>query len=99
MGANFQAYSFSTDDTDVVKSKWKGMVTGSLYEDGHDPYSGGIGTLGEGIDWHLEEIFPSRPAADDYIEDNHEKWGPPIGVRYRDEAGDLCMVVGGWCAE
>lgn len=92
MGACFNAYVLKGTKEQVTE-KWNAAVELSLYEDGAN-YSGEIGMLGSGINFRNTEV-ESAEAGDNYLEENHEKWDPAMGVKVE---GTDCWVVGGWCS-
>jgi len=88
-----------------VGRQWYDDVEVSLYCDGH-LYSGTIGMLTGSINWQ-SRTFQTEDEALKYIQDNHEKWSRPMGVKFlkghnyktnrltKDQAG---CVIGGWCS-
>lgn len=91
MGAEYQSVTFTLASKEEIAKMWAKDVEQSLYEHGHC-YSGGIGMLGPDIQWRGEK-FDSPDKADKFIEDNHQKWEPPMAVAF---SGG--WVVGGWCS-
>lgn len=91
MGAEFNCVRYKPSSKATVAKLWKQDVADSLYDYGHS-YSGAIGMLGTDIQWRDEE-FQTLDEAERFIEDNHQKWEPPLAVKC---GGG--WVVGGWCA-
>jgi len=98
MGASFDSREYriagglSMENKRAIASKWKSDVESCLFENGHS-YSGGIGMLGAEIDWR-DKVFDSISDAEEWIQDNHEKWENGIGVKTKDGY----IVIGGWCS-
>jgi hypothetical protein len=113
MGAAFDYRTYDTDDRREVQSRWlddreeaeiehindcedDGMDEDEIDED--MMYSGMINTLDEDIDWQNVEPFDNEELAADYVEKQHEKWEPPLGIPF--ENGDkINYLVGGWCSD
>ena len=84
MGSNFHSAEF---DGKLTKSEltreYNLLVAEERYEYGRDPYSGTFATLQGGL--RIEEsIFDSSSEAMDYVDNNTDKYGSALAVRYRD---------------
>lgn len=97
MGANFDCRVFADSTRKKVAKQWADAVEQSAYDDGHQ-YSGCIGMMSaEDIVWH-DLRLQSLNAARDHVENNHEKWEPPMAVSYKQADGKVYWVIGGLCA-
>lgn len=94
MGAIFNTIKFETSDKKEVQAKWNELTERSLTEDGY-AYSGEVGMLAGEISWK-DVKKSSAELAEEYIEETHEKWEPPIAASYK-EGQTKGWVVGGWC--
>lgn len=105
MGAEYDSRSFPTDDKQTITKRWADMVDTCLSENGHQ-YSGCIGMLGDSIQWIDCEPKESKALANEFIEENHEKWQSGLGVPYlynkknehEVEEKKIGYLVGGWCS-
>ena len=84
MGSQFHSTEF---DGKLTKSEltreYNLLVAEERYEYGRDPYSGTFATLQGGL--RIEEsIFDSSSEAMDYVDNNTDKYGSALAVRYRD---------------
>ena len=91
MGANFQTEHFPVTDKEQIKQKYVEYISAREFEQGHDPYSGYLSTLGHNIVFTTQE-FDDILAANNWIAENHEKWEPPLAVKVPDG-----WLIGGWC--
>jgi hypothetical protein len=82
---------------DKILEHWEAACETSRYEDGNS-YSGGIGMLGGKPQWQ-DKQFETADEAVDFISENHDKWCAPLAVSYNNRNGELCWMIGGWCAE
>lgn len=80
MAANFVYRSYALPFEAACK-EWHAAVEQSRHEDGAS-YSGAIGCLNGAPD-KRDLRLESRQAAVDYVQENHEKWEPPLAVSYR----------------
>ena len=96
MGASNDSRTYLTTDKAVIKKKWNEAVEDSLHEDGHS-YSGCIGMLGTGIEKWKDLQLPTQAEAQEYIDDNHDKWDGAMAVSFK-EGDKEGWVVGGWCS-
>lgn len=98
MGANLQVHTIKDSlGRERITEMWNAAVEESLYEDGHS-YSGGIGMLEGPITW-VDKNFSSYEEAEEYIDENHEKWDPAMAVSYTRDDGVKFWAIGGWCSE
>jgi len=84
-----------TKGTDLTKW-YRAAVDGATREYGQDQYNGTISTT-RGIKTS-SQVFKDRDAAEDYIWENTEKWGPVLAVTVK-TATEEYWLVGGWAAE
>jgi hypothetical protein len=80
-----------------LETWWQKRVEEDWYENGHDPYSGGIGTMGDDLVF-TGLTFKNSEEAEKYILDHHEKWRPALVVSFKED-GKQYWMVGGWAAE
>lgn len=86
------------------ENKWRSDVYESQSCDGNS-YSGCIGMLNGDIKW-ISHSFETLQKAVTYIEDNHNKWDGPMGVRFDKAKGSSNrltkqlggFIIGGWCS-
>lgn len=91
MGANFDHRVYRTDWKEEAAAAWKRDLSNDQWENGHC-FSGSLGMLTGDPVW-LPGQEADAAAAIKCIEDKHEKWGPPLAVRF--PGG---FAIGGWCA-
>jgi hypothetical protein len=96
MGACFQS---TTVDGNLKRAElveeFQRLQYQDRYENGHE-YSGGFG-MASGLRVESREPFASVRTAEDWLQDNAEKWEHAIAVTAKD--GDaLKWVIGAWCA-
>lgn len=84
MGSSFHSAEF---DGKLTKSElvdqYNLLVAEERYEYGRDPYSGTFATLQFGLKVE-DKIFGSELEASEYVDQNTDKHGSPLAVRYRD---------------
>jgi hypothetical protein len=96
MGACFQMMTLDgSKSRNEAKEAFQRAQDEDRYENGHD-YSGGFG-MAAGLQWGTM-TFDSDEAAQLWLEDNCQKWGPAIGVTYKDDKGAARWAIGAWCA-
>lgn len=97
MGATTDFRTYKTDDTAVVKKKFASACEDARYEDGHGGYTGTIAEM-SGVKTWKDLRLDSRDEAEDYIDENHDKWDDAMAVSYVVD-GAVHWIVGGWCSE
>lgn len=98
MGANFNYKCFKGSESKAsLLETWNTIIEDSLHFDGHDPYSGGFGTMGKGIDEFIKGTRTLQEA-EEYLMDNHSKWTPALAVEFQED-NKSGWIIGGWCAE
>ena len=86
MGANLIMLEFDGDlNVEDVRAKFMDLRRGDEEFYGKDPYSGSLATF-SGISIQ-SGIFQSRAAAEAWIMEKSEKWGPAYAVRGIEERG------------
>jgi hypothetical protein len=100
MGATFDSRNYKGKYTkDKILELFKTDVEQALYDYGHHGYSGTIAEKGHEsvkIDWQ-SKMFPTLERAETYIQEHSEKWENAIGVFYKNDDEEGC-IVGGWCS-
>jgi len=91
MGAQFDCRRYYITDKQDVRKLWVQSLEQDLYDNGHS-YSGTIGMLGPDVEWRTEK-FELPEDARTFIENNHEKWEPPMAVAWGNG-----WMIGGWCS-
>ena len=94
MGANFQTMNVDNEDKEAVRAKFNKAQHDDRYDNGHS-YSGGFG-MASGLCFDQAQ-FSDDDAADEWLEENAEKWGDAIAVRVNDSDG-FHYRIGAWCA-
>ena len=79
MGACFDLRFVEETDKQKAKEIFESMQEECRYENGHS-YSGGIG-MATGLRF-TDEVFSGSREAEEWLEDNAEKWGPALAVRF-----------------
>lgn len=93
MGATFESATIAaTSEKDAVRLAHD-IQEQALYDGGHDPYSGHLGTCGVGVKV-LKLEFATCAVALSYIEEEHAKWDRPMLAHV---TGTDDWVLGGWC--
>lgn len=95
MGANYQSMNVTTTDKKAVESTFLDAQETDRYENGHS-YSGGFG-MATGLTFKAPEKFTSDDAADDWLQENAEKWGDALAV-WVSEDGNPHYRIGAVCA-
>ena len=88
-----------------IQDLFRSEQESDLHENGHS-YSGGIGMLDGRIRWE-SRTFKTEDEAYEYLSDKHQKWGPPMGLRFEKSKSRTSnrqvkkpgWIVGGWCSE
>jgi hypothetical protein len=101
MGAHNYECTYPGTDFKELQTLFQAEMEESLYEDGHNAYSGGLGTL-TGIQL-VADPFPADPWDDtgekkqkviDHLLDTASKWEDALAVRMPGE-----FIVVAWLAE
>ncbi len=82
MGANFETATMKACSKQELKRKFDELVDRSRIEDGTDPYSGSFGTKTDGL-LIRDKTFPGDAEAEDFINEDIDKWGPAIAVKIK----------------
>lgn len=88
MGANFQVSTMIAKTEKELEQNWNERIEADLYENGHDSYSGGIGTMGKGLSIS-KQVFTTYDAAEKAIDERAEKWSPAIAVKMNLDAKEI----------
>lgn len=100
MGACYSGNFIPDDDKpkseDELKAYFQDEQEIDRYENGH-MYSGGIG-MAEGLRFVRDKKFGSVGEAQEWVEDNAQKWGPALAVRV-EGPNDNGWLYGAICAE
>jgi len=95
MGASTDTRTLKDEDRKGIVEKWDSAVEASQYEDGHS-YSGCIGML-DGSPQFKDLNLESGDEAEEYIEENHDKYDSPMAVSFTKD-NQKYWVIGGWCS-
>ena len=99
MGAVLQTATFRDHGPEHALKRFREMRERLLRRHGDYEYGGHLG-LKDHVELTLSLEMPDARHAESWIDGHGEKWGPAVGVRFRQgEAGDLYWMVGGWCPE
>ena len=92
MGAqfNFEIMGKKEEKVKLIMDRFARMQKEDLYENGHS-YSGGIGMC-DGIT-NTRKKFEDEDEAEEWLEDNAQKWGPALLVSTEDD-----WIIGAWCS-
>lgn len=95
MGACYDSIQFNArTDVDAVE-RVNAYIDECLWEDGHSPYSGTMGT-NCGVRM-TDKVFEDADAAHDWLEENTEKRGNVIGVKVDNGDAINYYVFGAMC--
>ena len=67
------------------------------YRNGHEGYTGGFSTVSGVKDLRASKEFASVQEAEEWLDENCDKWGPCLVVAVRDEERPL-IVMGALCS-
>jgi hypothetical protein len=98
MGAQMSTRTYKIADQKTVEAKFDDACEEARYEYGHGGYTGTIAEFGAIGSWK-DLLLPSANEAEDYIDENHEKWDDAMAVSFKTEDGSFGWVVGGWVSE
>lgn len=93
MGSSYNQLTIKAATRKEAETKFAMLQDQDRYENGHS-YSGGIG-MARGLAF-ASETFATKEAAEEWLVDNAEKWGPAIAVRSGDTPN--AWIVGAWCS-
>ncbi len=65
------------------------------YENGHS-YSGGWGMF-PGLNFK-DTVFDNVDEAEDWIEENQQKWDAAICVKFKNDKDEIHWAIGGWAS-
>lgn len=94
MGACFDAVFVNTTDKVEAGKKLEHILEEDRYENGHS-YSGSIGMV-DGYKF-TDKAFDSPISAENWLQENAEKWGPALGVRVTTDKGHDGWFFGAIC--
>ena len=80
MGAAYVSYSVGDLTDQQLKEDFRNKQERAGHDHGHGGYSGTIYEA-QGLVIRRDKVFPTTLAADDWLNENAEKWGPAIAVR------------------
>lgn len=93
MGAQFNtAMLRATNDPDAYK-EGEALIEKALYDHGHAGYSGSFAEC-NGVNVDSTFMFDSAQAAEEWLMDNAEKWGPMEIVKVNNGP----YIAGAWCS-
>lgn len=95
MGANYQSMNVASTDKKIVEDAFDDAQSTDRYENGHS-YSGGFG-MATGLAFMVNEKFTSDDAADEWLEENAQKWGEALAVLVSSD-GEPHYRIGATCA-
>ena len=81
MGAQFDSATFPACSTEQLKTQFKEHCEELIYQHGHDAYGGHMGKSGLQI---TSKVFKDANEAQDWLENNTEKWGSAKAVQVGD---------------
>ena len=86
-----------------VRTKHDEAVRECQYNSGHGGYTGTLAEKIDGVEFptlpsRLNGVLPSRHAAEQWVLEHNEKWGPSFAVRCTGEDGKEWWIVGGGCS-
>ena len=79
-----------------VTSAFESEQDQDRYENGHS-YSGGFG-MATGLIFETGGAYPNHDAAYEYLDQNCQKWGEARAVRYKNDKGVECWMIGANCS-
>lgn len=82
MGANLDSQTFKACNQSELHTAFDRLVDESRIHDGIDAYSGTFATKTDGLQIH-DTFFHSEKAADEWMEDRLDKWGPAVAVKIK----------------
>lgn len=82
MGACFDSTTFKASDEKTLKESFSHHQECLRYDNGSDTYAGHMG-IAQGISI-TSKSFKTVSEAEDYVEQNAQKWGPAIAVKVGD---------------
>lgn len=96
MGCVFNTMSVGgTVTEDDLRARFEDEQEQDRYENGHS-YSGGFG-MATGV-VITTRTFADENAAYDWLNENAEKWGPALAVRYIAGGGQMRWMIGANCS-
>ncbi len=99
MGATTVFHTFRVADKNRINAAFSEACEDARYEHGHGGYTGTIAEF-NGIGKWKDLLLDSEDAAEDFIEENHDKWDPAMAVSFKAEDGSWGgWIVGGWVSE
>lgn len=98
MGAEFDSRRYP-DSLGIKKitEAWASDVETAAYEYGHGGYTGTIAEFTNSISWQRDRVFDNAEKAEEWLEDNHNKWDNAMAVLYQ-QNGTLMWMIGGLCS-
>jgi len=102
MGAEFNVRRFDDEPKEEIEKKWNAAIEQAKYDYGHSGYTGSIAEMPSGINWQDDVHFEDRSDAEEYLEENHNKWDRAMAVSYtavmKDDSTSKRWLIGGWCS-
>ena len=107
MGASDDWHIIDSNKTQAdIESQWPAINEHYCWEHGHAGYSGTLAEKPEVSFPCGDKPFPTIQAAEDWVIEHNDKWGPAFAVRVAEHesttfAGKTIKAhwrVGGWCS-
>jgi len=97
MGACFQMFSCKAESAGDAVEQCYSYIDNCKWNHGHGGYSG---TMAECDGAYMtDKTFGDSHEAEDWLEENAEKWGPAIGVRVNHTEKGHYYLFGAICSE
>jgi hypothetical protein len=94
MGACFDSTFLKSHDVAAAKEEFRRVCEDRAWECGHGGYTGTLAETHGRISFFHSLEFDSRDDAEDWIDENADKWGPALAVRIKGMdgwfAGAIC---------
>ena len=98
MGANFDEVVLDgTIPTQEVKHAFKEIQKKRAWEHGHNGYTGTFAEA-DGIEFPKRKVFKDEDAAEEWLTEHADKWGPALAVKYTNSDGQIKWYIGAWCS-
>lgn len=80
-----------------VERKFEKIQKELRWEYGHNGYTGTLAEA-DGITIPMEPVFPDKTTAEKWLDENADKWGPALAVKYTNPNGELKWYIAAWCS-
>jgi hypothetical protein len=98
MGANFDEVVLDgAIPTQELKKAFKEIQDQRSWEYGHSGYTGTFAEA-DGIEFPKQQVFKDETAAEKWLSDHADKWGPALAVKYTTPNGELKWYIAAWCS-